>query len=120
MQIQVRANHTVQTPASLENWASRALGQALARFADEISSLEVHLEDINDGRISADHKRCTLQARLHGLEPVAVQHAAERLDDALRGACDKLLRSLDRALARQRDATHRQRASIRHGQEDED
>jgi hypothetical protein len=120
MQIQVRANHSVQTPASLEDWARRELGQALARFGDDLSSLEVHLEDTNAGRSSADHKRCTLEARLNGLEPVAVHHAAERLDDALRGACDKLLRSLDRTLARQRDATHRQRQSIRRGQEDED
>lgn len=113
MQIQVRANHTVQTPASLEAWARAELGPDLARFADQISSLEVHLEDTNAARTSADHKRCTLEARLHGREPVAVQHAAERLDEALYGARDKLQRSLERALARQYDATHRQRDSIR-------
>ena len=115
MQIQVRSNHSVQTPASLEAWARGELGPALARFAEDIGRLEVHLEDVTAGRLSADHKRCTLEARLHGLEPVAVQHAAERLDEAVRGACDKLLRSLDRALGRQRDATHRQRESIRRG-----
>ena len=113
MQIQVRSNQSVQTPASLEAWARGELDTALARFGDELTSLEVHLEDVKASRLSADHKRCTLEARLRGHEPVAVQHAAERLDEALRGACDKLLRSLDRTLARQRDATHRQRTSIR-------
>lgn len=113
MQIQVHSNHTVQTPSSLEDWVRRELGQALNRFSDELTGLEVHLEDIDASRTSADHKRCTLQARLRGHEPVAVQHAGKRLDEALHGACDKLLRSLDRALARQRDANHRQRGSIR-------
>lgn len=113
MQIQVHANHTVQTSASLEQWARAELAQALGRFGDELTALDVHLADINSDRVSADHKRCTLEARLNGRAPLAVHHQAERLDEALRGACDKLRRALDRERAKLRDAQHRRRDSIR-------
>ena len=112
MQIQVHSNHTVNTSASLEEWARRELGQALDRFADEISCLEVHLSDINSDRVSEDHKRCMIEARLHGREPLAVNHQAPRLDEALYGACDKLTRSLDSTLGKARDL-HRRRETIR-------
>ena len=117
MQIQVRSNHTVQTSASLEEWARQELVKALERFGDELTSVEVHLADINSGRVSEDHKRCTIEARLNGRDPVAVHHQAERLDDALHGASDKLKRSLERELGKQRDLTHRRRESIRRGTE---
>lgn len=115
MQIQVRSNRTVNTSASLEDWARSELSKGLERFRDELTGLEVHLADINGDRISADHKRCTIEARINGRDPLAVHHQAERLDEALLGACDKLRRSLDRELSKQRDAQHRQRDSIRRG-----
>lgn len=117
MLIQVRSNHTVQTSASLEQWVRKELTRALERFQDELSSLEVHLADINSGRVSEDHKRCAIEARLNGRDPVAVHHQAERLDDALHGAVDKLKRSLERELGKQHDLNHRRRESIRRSSE---
>lgn len=114
MQIQVHANHTVNTSASLEAWARQALTEGLERFRGEISSLEVHLADINGERRSEDHKRCLLEARLLGRSPLAVRHQAERLDEALQGACDKLRRALDRELGKQQDQ-RQARDTIRRG-----
>ena len=115
MQIRVHANHTISTSGSLEPWAQASISPALGRFAEDITAVEVHLSDINAGRVSADHKRCNIEARVRGREPVAVQHKAERLDEALQGACDKLRRALERELGKLRDPQHRQRESIRHG-----
>ncbi len=115
MQIRVHANQSIHGPGSLEPWVQQALEPALGRFAPDITALEVHLSDVNASRVTADHKRCTIEARVRGREPVAVRHQAERLDEALQGACDKLRRALERELGRLRDPEHRQRASIRHG-----
>ena len=115
MQIRIHAPHAAGASVSIDDWARRSLQEALSRFANELSALEVHFSDDNAARVSADHKRCTLEARLHGREPLAVQHQAERLDEALQGARAKLERALERELDKRRDAQHRQRDSIRHG-----
>ena len=111
MQIKVNANHTVQTDESLERWARSELTQGLGRFRNEITPLEVHLSDQNSDRLSPDQKRCLIEARLVSHAPMAVNHVAPRLDEAFRGAADKLKRALEHSLGRLRD--HRLRDSIR-------
>jgi ribosome-associated translation inhibitor RaiA len=111
MQVQVNANHTVQTDESLERWARSELLEGLSRFRNEITSVEVHLSDQNSERLSADHKRCLIEARLVNAAPLAVNHSAARLDEAFRGAAEKLKRALEHTLGRLRD--HRLRESIR-------
>jgi hypothetical protein len=111
MQIQVNANHTVHTDESLERWARTELTDGLSRFRHEITSVEVHLSDQNSDRLSPDQKRCLMEARLVNHAPMAVNHVAPRLDEAFRGAADKLKRALGHSLGRLRD--HRLRDSIR-------
>lgn len=111
MQVQVNANHTVQTDESMERWARTELTDGLSRFRHEITSVEVHLSDQNSDRLSPDHKRCLIEARLVNHAPMAVNHVAPRLDEAFRGAADKLKRALEHSLGRLRD--HGLRKSIR-------
>ena len=111
MQIKVNANHTVQTDESLERWARSELTEGLSRFRNEITTLEVHLSDQNSDRLSPDQKRCLIEARLVNHAPMAVNHVAPRLDEAFRGAAEKLKRVLEHTLGRLRE--HRLRESIR-------
>lgn len=111
MQVQVNANNSVQTHESLERWAGEELKASLRRFGNDITSVEVHLSDENSDRISPDHKRCMLEARLTNHPPVAVNHQAGSLDEAIRGAIDKLRRALDHTFGKLRE--QRDRTSIR-------
>ena len=111
MQIKVNANHTVHTDESLERWARTELTEGLSRFRHEITSVEVHLSDQNSDRLSPDQKRCLIEARLVSHAPMAVNHVAPRLDEAFRGAAEKLKRALEHTMGRLRD--HRLRDSIR-------
>lgn len=111
MQVQVNANNSVQTHESLERWAREELNASLRRFGNDITSVEVHLSDENSDRISSDHKRCMLEARLANHPPVAVNHQAGSLDEAFRGAIEKLRRALEHTFGKLRD--QRDRSSIR-------
>lgn len=111
MQVHVNANNSVHTHESLERWAREELNASLRRFGNDITSVEMHLSDENSDRISPDHKRCMLEARLANHPPVAVNHQAGSLDDAIRGAIDKLRRALDHTFGKLRD--QRDRTSIR-------
>jgi hypothetical protein len=60
----------------------------------------VHVCDVNAARAGGDDKRCLMEARLAGRQPVAVSHEAPTQDEAVGGAADKMKRSLDSTLGR--------------------
>ena len=111
MQIQVNSNRSIDTGESFERWANTELNDSFSRFKDDITRIEVHMSDENGEKISADHTRCMMEARLANREPVAVNHHAANQDEAFRGASDKLKRVLEHTLGKLRD--HRARESIR-------
>jgi len=111
MQIQLNTDANVQGRDSLAAWVESELKKELQRFADHITRVEVHLSDASATRIGETDKRCKLEARLAGRQPVAVSHDAAKVADAFHGAVNKLQRKLDTALGRVRD-THK-RDSIR-------
>lgn len=100
MKIQINTDHNI---AGDEQWAAKAeasVATALARFADQITRIEVHVSDVNAGKSGTDDKRCLLEARLAGLRPLAVDHQAATVDGAVAGAARKLVRMLDSTLGR--------------------
>ncbi|MDP1650090.1 MAG: HPF/RaiA family ribosome-associated protein [Rubrivivax sp.] len=103
MQIQLNTDARIQGDESLATWVEGELKGRLARFRDQITRIEVHLSDVNGDRVGGDEKRCLLEARLTGRQPVAVSHSAPKVADAVYGAADKMLRALDSALGKSRN-----------------
>lgn len=108
MHVQLNTDAHVQGADSLADWVQQELTQRLARHRDQITRIEVHLSDVNAQRAGGDDKRCVIEARLAGRPPMAVDHQAGKVADAVFGAADKLLRKLDTALGRVRDANGRE------------
>ncbi len=67
----------------------------LNRFSDHITRIEVHLSDEDGHKEGLNAKRCLLEARLEGRQPIAVSSQADTHDQAVSGALDKLTASLD-------------------------
>jgi len=112
MQIQVNTSNGVENKEALERWADGQLRQNLGRFIDSVTRVEVHLSDENHDAKGGADKCCVMEARLAHHQPLAVTQHAASLDEAFRGATDKLKRSLDNAVGRLYDNHHR-RESIR-------
>ena len=110
MQVQVHTGPNIPSRDALERWAAGEIESALERFAQDVTRVEVHLSDENAGK-GGDDMRCAMEARLTHHEPVAVTSHAQGMDEAFRGAADKLKRALAHALDRSHD--HRDRDSIR-------
>ena len=104
MQVQLNTDKNVQGQESLATWVENELKQKLARHVDHITRVEVHLSDASPTRGGEVDKRCKLEARLAGRQPVMASHEAAKVADAFQGAAEKLLRVLDTALGRVRDA----------------
>ena len=113
MQVQVNTGNGMENKEALERWANQFLNEALARFKQDITRVEVQLSDESSGRKGATDMRCMLEARLTGYDPVAVNHYAETQDEAFRGATQKLIRAVERALGKLDRHEHRARETIR-------
>lgn len=113
MQVQVNTGDGLTGKDTLERWATDFLNDQLVRFRDEITRVEVQLTDEAKGKKGGEDMRCMLEARLNGHQPVAVQHHAQDMDEAIRGAAIKLIRALEHTLGKLDRHEHRVRDTIR-------
>lgn len=100
MQIQLNASNGIENKEALDRWADAEIRAGLARFVEDVTRVEVHLSDEATGKSGGGDKRCTMEARLAGHQPVAVTHDAPTLDEAFRGAAGKLARVIEHTLAK--------------------
>lgn len=104
MIIQVNTDHNIDGHREHAQQIEADVESCLERFGDQITRVEVHLSDENsDKKSGTEDKRCLLEARLAGLHPLAVSDQAETMDQAVDGAIEKLMHSLDSTLGKLED-----------------
>jgi hypothetical protein len=114
MKVQVNTSNAIENKDGLESWASDYLNEHLARFEQDLTSIEVQLSDENHGTKGGDvDKRCMMEARVNGRAPIAVTHYAPDQNLAFRGATEKLGHALDHAFGKLDRREHRARETIR-------
>ena len=102
MQIQVNTDHNIEGREALAAHVSGVVESALGRIRDQVTRVEVHLSDENSNKSGRNDKRCVMEARLRGRQPVAVVHHAATLEDAVGGAMDKLKTFIESVVGRLR------------------
>lgn len=103
MQIQINTDRNIAGHEKVAAQFRTVVKDALKRFSDQITRVEVHLSDENSHKRGQDDKRCVLEARLEGIQPITVTHQAVTLDQAVDGAANKLKKSLESTLGRLHD-----------------
>lgn len=116
MKIELNTDHNVEGSEALVQMVEAQVQSALERFEDRLTRVEVHLGDESgekDG--SGADKRCLLEARPAGMQPVVVTDFADTLEQAVVGATRKMQSLLNstfgRIDGRDADATIRQNES---------
>jgi len=100
MQILVNSDSNITASEPVAGRVQSIVHAAVARFSSRITRIEVHLNDTNGPKHGAREKRCTLEARVGGVRPVAVTHEAPSLIEAIEGAAQKLEHALEHTLGR--------------------
>lgn len=107
MTIQFNTGHNIAGTEALSAPFIALISKELNRFSTHISRIEVHLTDQDGDKDGQNDKRCMMEARLEGKQPIAVTYDANTHDQAVEGAIDKLKASLatilDRKSAGQED-----------------
>ncbi len=98
--IQVNTDNHIQGSAELAADVESVVSATLGHFADRITRVEVHLNDENAHKGGDRDIRCSMEARVEGLQPMGVNHAAGSLDEAVDGAAEKLKHVIEHAFGR--------------------
>ncbi len=114
MKVQVNTSNDIDNKDALERWAGEYINEHLARFDQDITSIEVQMTDENHAtKGGVVDKRCMLEARVAGRAPIAVTAFAPDQNLAFRAATDKLSHALEHAFGKLNRKEHRVRDTIR-------
>lgn len=104
MQVLVNSDNHIDASLDLVTNVRSRVEQKIHRFEDHLTRIEVHLNDENAHKSGAQDKRCLVEARMKGRDPISVTHHADTLHKAIDGAVDKLSTVLDRTISKARIA----------------
>ena len=99
MQIQVNTDNTIAGREALVDKIETMVSEGLSRFSDRITRVEIHVSDLNASKAGED-KRCLIEVRPNGLDPVVTSDEADTIEKAVRSAMQKMVGLLDSAFGK--------------------
>ena len=102
MQIQINFGD-IQNSNAVEEHVSQCLEKALEHVSDRVTRVEVHLRDDKQGRDGHDDKRCTMEVRLAGEQPMAVESRSSDIYHSITETAEKLGRAVGHKIDRKRE-----------------
>ena len=99
--IQIHADSQIDKDGERDSRLEDQIRQRLARFEGRITDVEVHVSDVNGTRGSGNSDlRCSIEARVSGIAPVAAIDEGDTVDRAVIGAAKKVVRAIDHQLGK--------------------
>jgi len=100
MTIQYNTSNIGEEEVRLQETINELVENTLGRFEEKITRLEVHLSDENSHKEGQNDKRCLVEARIAGLQPIAVTSNANSFEEASKIAIGKLKNKLETVLGK--------------------
>ena len=102
MEILINTDHNISGSAEMRSYLTADLESSFERFSEHLTRLEVKLSDENAGKEGDNDKKCVLEVRLKGMQPVVVTGQGNSIDQSVTDATNKLKTSLDSMMGRLR------------------
>lgn len=103
MDIQIRHDATISGSENLAERIRAAIEDALGRYQDRITTVEVHSKDENGPKRGGDEYRVSLEVHVKGRKPIGITHKDVDLMLAVERAAEKMARMLDEQFEKQRE-----------------
>ena len=98
VQIQLNTDRNIEGTEELAAHVTGVVRGDLGDLGEQVTRVEVHLSDVDGDRNGQDDKRCMMEARLEGRQPIAVTHRGPTVEQAIDGAIRKLKRVVESAV----------------------
>lgn len=102
MLIQINTDKNINGTQELIAHLSEVLKDNLGRFDEHVTRLEVHVSDENGSKDIGNDKKCVLEARLKGADPIVVSTVADTPHIAVKAAAEKMLHLLEKTFEKKR------------------
>ena len=99
MQIQINFGDMSNSDA-IENHIHDTLHHELRHTGDRVTRVEVHLRDDKQKRSGPDDVRCTMEARIAGEQPLAVDDKGRDMYKVISSTADKLASAVNRKIGK--------------------
>ena len=101
MLIQVNTDNRVEGAEAANAAIEARIRDRLARFADRLTRIELHIRDVDGDRNGGQGMEATLEARPAGGQPIVVNAQASSIDSAVADVVRKAVDILNRAFEKQ-------------------
>ena len=99
MAVFLRTDNHVNGGERLTQFVESVAEGAVQHVKRQVTRVDVYLGDENGPSKTSPHEfRCSMEARIGGLKALAVTHHAGSIDEAVRGAADKLQSIIDHTM----------------------
>ena len=100
MQVLINSHQIETASVSFQEWVTAAVVNELERFDDFLTRVEVHVSDENGHKSGARDKRCQIEMRPRGHQPLSVTNHDESLELAVNGAAEKARHALEHLMGK--------------------
>lgn len=98
MIIQVNTDNHIEGKEELNTYITNLFNEKLQRFDSHLTRVEVHLSDENAGKAGADDKRCNIEARLEGVDPIFASALSDDISKSIHEGLQKIKRGIEHHL----------------------
>ena len=102
MQFQFNSDNQIDGDTQMAKQIEEIVRSRLSRVVDRLTRVEVHVGDVNGPR-GGDDKRCAIEIRPMGMQPISATDEGGSVEAAAAGAADKVLSALDRQVGKRTD-----------------
>ena len=103
MYIQIHTDNQIESDRARDAKLEEQVRDRLMRFDGRITDVEIHVSDVNGARNGSVDLKCTLEARVNGIAPIAVSGHGSTVDRAVIAAAKTAVGALDRQLGKLSD-----------------
>ena len=103
MKILIETDNNISGTEEMKEPLKAAIANAFDRFSDHLTRIEVKISDENGDKNSDNDKRCVLEVRPKGMQPIVVTSHGDSVAKAVDEAIDKMKTSLDTVMGRLRN-----------------
>lgn len=100
MEIQINSDNNLRVSKEYNIQLKQLLSTKLRRFDKYLSRIELYLSDVNGSKDGVNDRKCVIEARIKGKDPLVVTSIDENHDKAIALSLEKLKSSLDSVLGK--------------------
>jgi ribosomal subunit interface protein len=95
MKIQVNTDKNIDGKEDLIYYIENLFADKLKRFDAHLTRIEIHLSDENAGKGGSDDKKCSVEARMDGHEPIFARAQSDTMHISINDALQKIKRGIE-------------------------